>query len=176
MAIEMRRVDMRDVFPNINAIAPAPKGETIYKGPAPFEKVSPLVERFDATLGEEGGTVTLDHPLRRPPAARAARPLTRARTMAAARRRVSVTGLAAGVLALLGGGWARRSRRSPRPTWWPISSGWPRRGPSPPVPTPGPTPSTRPDPAAGPTVVGLGIFFQDVASLSDVDQTLDADV
>jgi hypothetical protein len=35
---------------------------------------------------------------------------------------------------------------------------------------------TRPDPAAGPTVVGLGIFFQDVASLSDVDQTMDTDV
>ncbi len=34
----------------------------------------------------------------------------------------------------------------------------------------------RPDTGAGPTVVGLGIFFQDVASLSDVDQTLDADV
>ncbi len=59
MAIEMRRVDMRDVFPNVNAIAPAPKGETIYKGPAKFEKTSPLAPRFDATLGEEGGTVTL---------------------------------------------------------------------------------------------------------------------
>jgi hypothetical protein len=35
---------------------------------------------------------------------------------------------------------------------------------------------TRPDPAGGPTVVGVGVFFQDVASLSDVDQTLDADV
>jgi hypothetical protein len=35
---------------------------------------------------------------------------------------------------------------------------------------------TRPDPAAGPTVVALGVFFQDVASLSDVDQTLDTDV
>jgi hypothetical protein len=34
----------------------------------------------------------------------------------------------------------------------------------------------RPEPAGGPTVVGLGIFFQDVASLSDVDQTLDTDV
>jgi hypothetical protein len=34
----------------------------------------------------------------------------------------------------------------------------------------------RPDPAGGPTVVGLGVFFQDVASLSDVDQTLDTDV
>ena len=59
MTIEIRRVDMREVFPGVNAIAPAPKGETIYKGPAPFEKVSPLVERFDATLSEEGGTVTL---------------------------------------------------------------------------------------------------------------------
>jgi hypothetical protein len=35
---------------------------------------------------------------------------------------------------------------------------------------------TRPDPAATPTVVGLAIFFQDVALLSDVDQTLDTDV
>ena len=59
MSIEMRRVDMRDVFPDVNAIAPAPKGETIYKGPAKFEIVSPLAPRFDATLGEEGGTVAL---------------------------------------------------------------------------------------------------------------------
>jgi hypothetical protein len=35
---------------------------------------------------------------------------------------------------------------------------------------------TRPDPESGPTVVGLGIFFQDLAALSDADQTLDADV
>jgi len=34
---------------------------------------------------------------------------------------------------------------------------------------------TRP-PSDGPTVVGIAIFFQDVATLSDVDQTLDADV
>jgi len=59
MAIEMRRVDMRDVFPDVNAIAPAPRGETFYKGPANFETTSPLAPRFDATLGEEGGTVTL---------------------------------------------------------------------------------------------------------------------
>ena len=59
MAIEVRRVDMRDVFPDVNAIAPAPRGETIYKGPAEFATVSPLAPRFDATLGEEGGTVTL---------------------------------------------------------------------------------------------------------------------
>jgi len=35
---------------------------------------------------------------------------------------------------------------------------------------------TRPDPAGTPTQVGLGIIFQDIAQLSDVDQTLDADV
>jgi hypothetical protein len=35
---------------------------------------------------------------------------------------------------------------------------------------------TRPDPAGGPTVVGLALFFQDVATLSDVEQTLDADI
>jgi hypothetical protein len=34
----------------------------------------------------------------------------------------------------------------------------------------------RPDPPGSPTVVGVGIFFQDVAQLSDVEQTLDADV
>ena len=35
---------------------------------------------------------------------------------------------------------------------------------------------TRPAPGAGPTVVGVALFFQDVATLSDVDQTLDTDV
>jgi len=34
----------------------------------------------------------------------------------------------------------------------------------------------RPDPPGSPTLVGVGIFFQDVAQLSDVEQTLDADV
>jgi hypothetical protein len=33
----------------------------------------------------------------------------------------------------------------------------------------------RPDPE-GPTVVGLGVYFQDLASLSDADQTLEADI
>jgi hypothetical protein len=34
----------------------------------------------------------------------------------------------------------------------------------------------RPEAAAGPTVLGLGIFFQDLVALNDVDQTLDMDV
>lgn len=34
----------------------------------------------------------------------------------------------------------------------------------------------RPDSGSGPTVVGIGVFFQDVATLSDIDQTMDTDV
>jgi hypothetical protein len=55
----MRRVDMRDVFPDVNAIAPAPRGETMYKGPARFETVSPLAERLDVQLGEADGVLVL---------------------------------------------------------------------------------------------------------------------
>ena len=32
MQVEMRRVDMRDVFPNLNAMAPAPRGEPTTRG------------------------------------------------------------------------------------------------------------------------------------------------
>lgn len=43
-------------------------------------------------------------------------------------------------------------------------------------PEPGAYSLTRPDPPGVPTLVGMGLFFQDVSSLSDVDQTLEADV
>ena len=59
MAVEMRRVDMRDVFPNLNAIAPAPRGETIYKGPARFETASPPADRLEVAVTEGQGTVVL---------------------------------------------------------------------------------------------------------------------
>jgi hypothetical protein len=59
MAVEMRRVDMRDVFPNLNAMAPAPRGETMYKGPATFEPLSPTAERLAVTIAEGQGTVVL---------------------------------------------------------------------------------------------------------------------
>ena len=42
-------------------------------------------------------------------------------------------------------------------------------------PDPGAYSLSRPEPE-GPTLVGLGVFFQDLASLSDVDQTLEADI
>jgi hypothetical protein len=59
MAVEMRRVDMREVYPDVNAIAPAPKGETYYKGPARFETVSPVASRMDVAVTEGEGTVVL---------------------------------------------------------------------------------------------------------------------
>ena len=59
MQVEMRRVDMRDVFPNLNAMTPAPRGETIYKGLARFETESPLAERLDTKLAEVDGGVVL---------------------------------------------------------------------------------------------------------------------
>lgn len=59
MSYEMRRVDMRDVFPNLDAMAPVPRGETIYRGPARFEPSSPLSERLEVTMTEGQGTVLL---------------------------------------------------------------------------------------------------------------------
>ena len=54
MQVEVRRVDMRDVFPDINAMAPVPRGETMYRGPARLE-TGPLQERLAVTLKEEAG-------------------------------------------------------------------------------------------------------------------------
>jgi hypothetical protein len=59
MAVEMRKVDMRDVFPNLNAMAPAPRGETFHKGPARFEPESPVASRLEVTLNEKDGAVVL---------------------------------------------------------------------------------------------------------------------
>ena len=59
MEVEMRRVDMRDVFPNLNAMAPAPRGETFYRGPARFEAGLPLVARLDVQVAEADGAMTL---------------------------------------------------------------------------------------------------------------------
>jgi hypothetical protein len=59
MAVEMRRVDMREVFPKLNAMAPAPRGETIHKGPARFEAVGPPAERLEVLVEEGQGSVVL---------------------------------------------------------------------------------------------------------------------
>jgi hypothetical protein len=59
LAIEIRRVDMREVYPNLNALAPAPRGETVYKTNVTFDKASPTVERLDMTLTDAAGKVPL---------------------------------------------------------------------------------------------------------------------
>ena len=59
LAVEIRRVDMREVYPNLNALAPAPKGETVYKTNVVFDKASPAAERMDMTLTEAAGKVPL---------------------------------------------------------------------------------------------------------------------
>lgn len=59
MAVELRQVDMRDVLPSLNAMAPLPRGESIWKGPATFETTSPLVSRLDMSLAEADGKITV---------------------------------------------------------------------------------------------------------------------
>jgi len=59
MQIELRRVDMREVYPKLDAMAEAPRGETVYKGPAGFEKLYAPSDRLDVTLRERAGAVAL---------------------------------------------------------------------------------------------------------------------
>jgi hypothetical protein len=59
MILEVRRVDMREVLPNLNAMAPLPKGETVYREVARFEAAEPLADRLTASLAEKDGVVTL---------------------------------------------------------------------------------------------------------------------
>jgi hypothetical protein len=59
MTVEVRNVDMREIYPNLNAIAPLPKGETMYRGPARFETAEPLAERLAIALAERGDGVTV---------------------------------------------------------------------------------------------------------------------
>ncbi len=59
MAYELRQVDMREVYPDLNAMAPAPRGETQFKGPARFVPSTPPTERLKVTTTEEKGAVML---------------------------------------------------------------------------------------------------------------------
>ena len=62
MMVEMRQIDMRELYPDLNAIAPAPKGETVYKGPARFEASSEMASRLTIALeGKDGGFVLTLH-------------------------------------------------------------------------------------------------------------------
>jgi hypothetical protein len=90
--------------------------------------------------------------------------------------RVSVIVLAAGLIALLG--WEVGSASSEEPPADVVADLERDVGPQSGAVCPDASVYSlaRPASAPGPTVVGLGVFFQDAASLSDVDQTLDTDV
>ena len=59
MTLEIRMVDMRDVFTDINVVAEPPAGETIYKVPANFEKVDLVVDRLTMKLEETDASLKL---------------------------------------------------------------------------------------------------------------------
>jgi hypothetical protein len=59
MTVEVRQVDMRDVLPSLDAMAPCPRGETMYRGPARFEVQQPPAERLAVDVAEANGAVTL---------------------------------------------------------------------------------------------------------------------
>jgi hypothetical protein len=59
MTLEIRVVDMRDVFKDSNVIAVPPPGQTVYEAPANFEKVDSVADRLALDLKEKEGTFTL---------------------------------------------------------------------------------------------------------------------
>jgi hypothetical protein len=59
MAVELRRVDMRELYPKLDAMAPTPPGDTMYRAPATFEVLDPLAPRLDIAATEDSGAITL---------------------------------------------------------------------------------------------------------------------
>ncbi len=59
MTLEVRVIDMREVFADMNVIAEPPEGRTIYKGPAGFEKVDTVAERLTLAISEGDGKIKL---------------------------------------------------------------------------------------------------------------------
>lgn len=56
---EIRRIDMREVFGDLNVIAEPPPGETIGVIPALFEKVATTADRLEVTLTDKTQTIEL---------------------------------------------------------------------------------------------------------------------
>ena len=52
-SLELREVDMRDIFVNNNVIAEPPEGRTYQTAPADFKKVGSTVARLDVTLQDK---------------------------------------------------------------------------------------------------------------------------
>jgi len=55
--LELRSIDMREVFVDMNVIAVPPPGETYCQMPATFRKVPAVADRLEVTLTEGEGTV-----------------------------------------------------------------------------------------------------------------------
>jgi hypothetical protein len=60
MVLELRKIDMREIYPRMNAFAPTPQGTPKYRGPAKFEPLEPRADRLFVTVTEEAGTIALD--------------------------------------------------------------------------------------------------------------------
>jgi hypothetical protein len=59
MTLEIRVIDMREVFTDMNVVAEPPPGETVYKEPADFKTVDEVADRLTLDLKEVDGTFTL---------------------------------------------------------------------------------------------------------------------
>jgi hypothetical protein len=57
--LELRSIDMRDVFVDMNVIAEPPPGDTYYKVPAVFRKVTTTATRLNMTLAQSGSGLDL---------------------------------------------------------------------------------------------------------------------
>ena len=53
--LEVRYIDLREVFIDLNVVAEPPPGETYYQGPAAFKKVATTAGRLELTLAEGKG-------------------------------------------------------------------------------------------------------------------------
>jgi hypothetical protein len=56
---ELRAIDMRELFTNLNVIAEPPAGDTLAMGPARFEKADTTAERLEVALADKTQTLEL---------------------------------------------------------------------------------------------------------------------
>ena len=59
LSLEIRHVDMREVFTDMNVIAEPPPDETYRVAPALFDKVAEVAPRLEVSLQEKGNTYEL---------------------------------------------------------------------------------------------------------------------
>jgi hypothetical protein len=59
MTLEVRVIDMRDLFVNVNVVAEPPPGRKLFEEPARFEKVDSVTERLTLALREGDKTIEL---------------------------------------------------------------------------------------------------------------------